>query len=122
MIDRLITTAMRGQTEAAGDFDIEWANDPGKYHWQITRLAQFKQWLIGNGFDPDDKSLTIGHPQIGQVDLIKSFGSDDYKNIWSQLGTHLNVHTIRTTDAEVTYSYDWSDIDYTQQQIDAISR
>ena len=119
-IDELTTTTLRSQTEAAGDFDIEWANDPGKYHWQIKSLQDFRQWLLDNGFDPEDKSLTIGHPQVGQVDLIRSFGSTDYENIWMQLGTHLNVHTIRTSDTTATYEYNWSDSDYMTQQINKL--
>jgi hypothetical protein len=31
-VDELTTTSLRNQTEAAGDFDIEWARDPGAYH------------------------------------------------------------------------------------------
>ena len=58
-IDELMTTSMRSQTEAAGDFDIEWANNPGAFHWQIKKLAEFRQWLVDNGFNPKDKSLTI---------------------------------------------------------------
>ena len=116
-IDELTTSTLRSQTEAAGDFDIEWAQDPGKYQWQIKSLQDFKQWLLDNGFDPKDKSLTIGHPQVGQVDLIRSFGSTDYKNIWLQLGTYLNVYNIRTNDASATYNYNWSDSDYKDQQL-----
>ena len=119
-IDELTTTTLRSQTEAAGDFDIEWANDPGKFPWQIKSLHDFRIWLLDNGFDPDDKSLTIGHPQVGQVDLVRSFGSDDYKNIWLQLGTHLNVYNIRTKNATATYEYDWTDLDYAEQQINKL--
>jgi hypothetical protein len=54
-VDELVTTGLRNQTEAAGDFDIEWARDPGAYHWQIKKLAEFRTWLINNGFDPEDK-------------------------------------------------------------------
>ena len=121
-IDELTTSTLRSQTEAAGDFDIEWANDPGKYHWQIKSLQDFRQWLLDNGFDPEDKSLTIGHPQVGQVDLLKSFGSINYNDIWHQLGTHLNVYSIRTKDTLITYDYDWLDSDYATQQITCIRR
>jgi hypothetical protein len=120
-IDELTTTTLRTQTEAAGDFDIEWANDPGKYHWQVKRLKQFRSWLVDNGFDPEDKTLTIGHPQVGQVNLIKSFGSIDYKIIWAQLGQHLNVHSIQTSNSLAIYTYDWSDLDYRDQQVLRIS-
>jgi hypothetical protein len=116
-IDELITTTLRSQTEAAGDFDIEWANDPGKYHWQIKSLEAFRIWLVDNGFDPDDKTLTIGHPKVGQVDLQRSFGTEEYNIIWAQLGLHLNVYNIRTSDRSATYTYDWSDSDYIEQQI-----
>jgi hypothetical protein len=116
-LGELITTSLKSQTEAAGDFDIEWANNPGTFPWQIKQLAEFQQWLLANGFDPEDKSLTIGHPQVGQVDLIRSFGSEDYRQIWNQLNTHLNVHAVRTSSAGHTYDYSWSDPDYMQQQL-----
>jgi hypothetical protein len=119
-VGELTTTTMRSQTEAAGDFDIEWANNPGKYHWQIKQLAEFKIWLIDNGFDPDDKSLTIGHPQVAQVDLQSTFGTDDYRRIWAQLSNHMDVYSIKTSQAQAEYKYTWQDVDYQQQQISAL--
>ena len=116
-IGELVTSTLRSQTQAAGDFDIEWARDPGAYHWQISRLRDFRQWLENNGFDPDDKSLTIGHPQVGQVDLFRSFGTSVYTDIWAQLSTKLDVYKIRTSSAEATYNYRWSDADYIERQI-----
>ena len=117
VIDNLTTTTMRSQLEASGDFDIEWANNPGNYDWQRKHLADFRSWLINNGFDPEDKSLTIGHPQVAQVDLIRSFGTEDYEQIWRQLNTHLNVHAVCTSTASVVYEYCWSDPDYMEKQI-----
>jgi hypothetical protein len=116
-ITELVTTSLKSQTEAAGDFDIEWANNPGTFPWQIKQLAEFKSWLVDNGFDPADKSLTIGHPQVGQVDLVRSFGSTDHLEIWRQLNSHLNVVAVRTSKAHAVYDYSWSDSDYMQQQI-----
>ena len=113
----LVTTSLRAQTQAAGDFDIEWARDPGAYPWQIQQLAEFRTWLTRNGFDPDDAGLTIGHPCIGQVDLQRSFGTTDYQAIWAQLSTHLDVYSVRTSTATAVYNYRWSDPDYTEQQI-----
>ena len=116
-IDELVTTTLKTQTEAAGDFDIEWANNPGTSPWQQKNLADFKIWLTNNNFDPEDKSLTIGHPQVAQVDLLRSFGTDNYTSIWNTVGSHLDVYKIRTSDAAATYSYNWSDLDYADQQI-----
>ncbi|NBR23848.1 MAG: hypothetical protein EBU08_08790 [Micrococcales bacterium] len=116
-IGELITTSLRSQTQAAGDFDIEWSRDPGAYPWQIQHLAEFREWLERNGFDPDEPSLTIGHPQVGSVDLQRSFGTENWENIYSQLSQHQDVYKIRTSTAEATYNYHWSDPDYTEQQI-----
>jgi hypothetical protein len=116
-VDELTTTSLKKQTEAAGDFDIEWANNPGNFHWQQKNLKDFRSWLISNGFDPEDKSLTIGHPKVAQVDLKRSFGTEDYREIWAQLNTRLNVTAIRTSDVAAQYPYTWSDSDYMEQQI-----
>lgn len=121
-IGELISTSLRSQTEAAGDFDIEWARDPGAYQWQQVKLREFRQWLLDNGFDPDDKSLTIGHPKVAQVDLVRSFGTDNYEQIWALLAQHLDVYKIRINGYEATYNYNWSDPDYMQQQIAAIKQ
>jgi hypothetical protein len=120
MLDELTTTAMRGQTEAAGDFDIEWANNPGAYEWQRQRLAEFRSWLRANGLDPEDPTLTIGHPRVAQVDLHASFGTADYRYIWAQLSNHLDVYSIKTSQATATYKYTWSDLDYMDLQIAAL--
>jgi hypothetical protein len=111
-IGELTTTTLASQTLACADFDIEWANDPGAYEWQIRQLAQFRTWLTENGFDPDDKALTIGHPRIAQVNLQRSFGTEDYQRIWALLNTRLNVTSIRTGSHQAQYPYRWSDPDY----------
>ena len=119
-IGELTTSSLISQIEGSGDFDIEWANNPGDFPWQIKQINEFREWLKHNGFDPEDKSLTIGHPQIGQVNLRRSFNSNDYRDIWHQLNTHLDVYEIRTGSAKATYEYRWSDADYIQQQINII--
>jgi len=116
-IAELTTTTLAGQTLACADFDIEWANDPGAYIWQQIRLKEFREWLTANGFDPADPSLTIGHPKIAQVDLRRSFGTEDYRYVWTELNTRLNVRAVRTSLAGTEYPYHWADPDYKQQQI-----
>ena len=119
-ISELVTTSLKSQTQAAGDFDIEWARDPGAYHWQIKQLAEFREWLERNGFNPTEPSLTIGHPQVGSVDLSRSFGTEDWENIYQQLSQHQDVYKIRTSTTSATYEYRWSDPDYAEQQIKAL--
>ena len=121
-INELTTTTMRSQTEAAGDFDVEWGIDPGERPWQQQHLTDFRHWLIDNGFDPEDKSLTIGHPQIGQVDLQRSFDTKESAEIWAQLNSYLDVYCVRTSTSSATYQYRWDDPDFIDQQIEIISK
>jgi len=116
-LGELTSSTLRSQTLAAGDFDIEWARDPGAYEWQQKNLAEFREWLIVNGFDPEDPGLTIGHPKVAQVDLIKSFGTVDYNTIWAQIAQHLDVYKIQIGNVEATYTYNWTDADYPARQI-----
>jgi len=115
--DKLTTIAMRSQSQAAGDFDIEWANNPGEYEFMKHEISEFRKWLIRNDFDPEDKSLTIGHPKCGQVDLQKSFNTDNYQIIWNILGDHLDVFSIKTSDSYNEYDYSWDDDDFIQQTL-----
>jgi len=116
-VSELVTSTLRSQTQAAGDFDIEWAVNPAAFPWQIQNLKEFRKWLVANNFDPEDKSLTIGHPRVAQVDLVRSFGTTSYREIWAQLSQHQDVYRISTSMAQSTYEYRWSDSDYDLQQI-----
>jgi hypothetical protein len=120
-VGELVTSTLKSQTEAAGDFDIEWGNNPESFPWQVQMLDEFREWLITNGFDPEDKSLTIGHPKVAQIDLIRSFGTTDCAEIWKKISMHLDVYKIRTGSVEATYGYRWSDTDYDMQQIKELS-
>jgi len=121
-LSELVTTSLKPQTEAAGDFDIEWALDPGAYEFQRQRLADFRAWLTANGFDPDDKSLTIGHPKVAQVDVAASFGSRTHHEIWQVLSAHLDVYELRTGQARARYMYNWDNDNYQQLQIQCLEK
>jgi hypothetical protein len=114
-IDELTTSTLRSQTEAAADFDIEWGQDPGQHPFMHKQLAEFRTWLEANDFDPDDASLTIGHPQVGQVDLQRSFGKINHFDIWLVLMQHMDVIEVRTSRQKQTYHYHWNDTDYIQR-------
>ena len=121
-INDLVSTTMRGQTEAAGDFDIEWGRNPTEFAWRQQQLQQFRTWLKRNGFDPDDPELTIGHPRIGQVDLERSFSTQDHAHIIAVLANYTDVVEVRSSDARAEYPYHWSDNDYQQRQIQEIAQ
>jgi hypothetical protein len=108
-IDELTTTTLKSQTEAAGDFDIEWGVDPSSYSFMQKDLNGFREWLTVNGFDPEDPNLTIGHPQVGQIDFDASFSTTDFHKTLSILTEHLDVYSIKTSNAYAEYDYTWRD-------------
>ena len=115
-IGELVTSTLKAQTEAAGDFDIEWGRNPAEFAWQRQKLLDFELWLEANGFDSQDPTLSIGHPRVAQVDLDRSFGTGNPVEIWAQLEQHLDVYRVSTSEAAASYTYHWSDPDYPEQQ------
>ena len=104
----------------SGEFDVEWgrsvcAGDPA-VPWHTTEQAAFRSWLNSNGLDPEDPQLSLGYLQIGQVDLLGSFGTDDPVKIWAALTTHLDIVKIQVGDVAAEYPGCWTDADWAQQQ------
>lgn len=116
-IGELVSTTLRSQTEAAGDFDIEWGRDPSDLPWRKSQIQDFRDWLTDNGFDPKDPALTIGHPQVGQIDLLASFDTENHSDIVACLNNHLDVFGISTSRSQAIYDYRWSDPDFKHRQI-----
>lgn len=115
-VNELTTTALTKQLIAAGDFDIDWGQSTRGKPWMEHDVSEFSKWLVANGFDPHDKTLTLGHPQVGQVDFEASFGTADYKIVWEKLGSRLNVSQISIDGAVAEYKYHWSDSDFAALQ------
>ena len=119
-LDETITTSCRAQTKAAGDFDINWAPNENysEHEWRVKWINDFKAWLTRNGLDPHDPTLTLGHPQVGQVDLERSFNTDIPYLTWYIMNDYLDVYKIKTSDASATYDYFWHDSNFKQMQIE----
>lgn len=105
----------------SGEFDIEWGQDIvyGNAHpWHTTEMDSFQLWLKINGFDANDPMLSLGYLEIGRVNLIKSFGTDDRNKIWEMMSHRLDICSIECLGHSAVYDYSWSDLDYEQRQID----
>jgi len=105
----------------SGEFDVEWGNDVvygGSQVWHNIEQVNFRKWLADNGRDYQDPKLSLGYLPIGQVDLLGSFGTTNYQDIWDQLSSHLDIYKIEVNNISCTYDYCWSDSTYEQQQID----
>jgi len=107
----------------SGEFDVEWGNDvvyEQGLKWHDQEQDQFRQWLRDNGRDPNDVNLSLGYLPIGQVDLLKSFGTNDPIKIRETMGKYLDIYRIEVDGITGQFDYCWSDDDYQQQQIDSM--
>ena len=105
----------------SGEFDVEWGNDVvygGPHPWHNTEQNNFRRWLADNDRDYLDPSLSCGYLPIGQIDLVKSFGTMDHKIIWDVLSSHLDIYKIEVDGVTNTFEYSWTDPEYKQMQID----
>lgn len=118
-LSELTTTTLRSQTQAAADFDIEWAQDTRGHPWMGQQLQEFRDWLLVNGFDPEDPALTIGHPKVAQIDFER-FPTQDRDSVWRLMYRYLDVYRIRVAGVESVYDYRWSDDNYQQLQLQAL--
>ena len=81
----------------SGEFDVEWARDVVRgtdCPWHDDEQLRFENWLLKHGLDPKDPKLSLGYLEIGKVDLIRSFGTQDMFEIWKKMSSHLDIKQI----------------------------
>ncbi len=104
----------------SGEFDVEWGNDVvygGQHPWHNIEQNNFRTWLTKNNKNYLDPLLSCGYLPIGQVNLEKSFGSNDCYTIWEILASHLDILKIEVEGISKTFDYCWRDRNYKEQQI-----
>ena len=105
----------------SGEFDIEWGQTVTDAHdFKKKETEEFKIWLKENGYDWNDPQLALGYIKIGQVDLVNSFGTDRFTDIYKQMIDCLNIHRIELigpTNITTEYKYTLSDPDWKELQI-----
>jgi hypothetical protein len=119
-IDAATCSAINSLKFYSGEFDVEWGRDINEtnHNWHSKEQTEFREWLTRNGFEWDDPKLSLGHIKLGQINLEKSFGTQDFFEIIKQLSGHLDIYQIKTGDITGTFDYVWSDDNYKQMQID----
>jgi len=124
-IDKTVCDAITHLRYYSGEFDIEWAQDVvynGPHPWHSQEMAGFREWLVRNRFNLEDVEYNYGYHPVGQVDLQGSFGTIDFRQVWSILSQYLDIYSItagqlRSGPIRAVYDYAWTDKDYYQQQI-----
>jgi hypothetical protein len=119
-IDAATCSAINSLKFYSGEFDIEWGRDINEqnHEWHAQEQQAFRGWLARNRFDYNDPKLSLGYIKIGQVNLEKSFGTNEFFKIIEMLSNHLDIYKIKIDDVECIYDYVWSDDNYKQMQID----
>lgn len=127
-IDNATCDAITHLRYYSGEFDIEWAQDVcfnGGHPWHTNEMVGFRDWLVRNGFDLDDTQFNYGYHPVGQVLLQESFGTSDFREIWTILSRYLDIVQITCDDGHgnvlrSVYPYTWTDKDYYEQQIEKL--
>ena len=111
----------------SGEFDIEWGDTITEetHAFKKKEIEEFKKWLKENNYDWDDPILSLGYIKLGQVDLKRSFGTENFKEIYNTLSNNLNITKIEVFDGQTTnsdYSYSLDSPDWQQIQIDGLKK
>ena len=109
----------------SGEFDIEWGQtiNENTFDWKKEEMDQFRSWLKNNNYDWNDPKLALGYIKLGQVDLKRSFGTENFIEIYNKLSNNLNITKIEIIEAKTTdceYSYSLESPDWKQIQINAM--
>jgi hypothetical protein len=105
----------------SGEFDVEWGSDivrGGAQPWHDKIMNNFYDWLERNGRDITDPHLSLGYLPLGQVKLIKSFGTRHFGTIQQMLSSHLDIYKIEVDGTTGNFDYCWRDLDYKIKQIE----
>jgi len=119
-IDKTTCEAITELGFFSGEFDVEWGNSVTRYDaWHIIEQAEFKSWLVKQGYDSQDHSgLSLGYLPLGQIDIKGMLNMDDFQTVIDMLGDYLDIYRIEIDDVAATYDYHWSDADWRLKQID----
>ena len=117
------TGGINHQQLYSGEFDIEWGQTITDAHsFKKKETHEFKSWLQDNNYNWNDPKLALGYIKLGQVDLVGSFGTDDFLNIYNQLIDCLNIKTIEYQNYRVNYDYTLDDKNWKAKQIKELKK
>ena len=106
----------------SGEFDIEWGQTitESTHDFKQIEMHEYRSWLSENNYDWQDPRLSLGYIKIGQVDMEKTFGGMDYKEIYHTLSENLNIKSISTTNVTADFPYTLDSDDWKQIQIESL--
>ena len=111
----------------SGEFDIEWGQTITEDTFDYSKggLDNYKNWLKENNYDWEDPKLSLGYIKLGQVDLKRSFGTDNFLKIYEILSNNLNITKIEVIESEnvsCEYPYTLNDKNWQQIQMNNLKK
>lgn len=113
---------LNGSRYFNASFDIYFGPNFDQYDFWRKEKAEFREWMIRKGYDPDDKSLAVGHCAIGQLDL-NPFKATRLPLICDQIKNFVDIYKIQILEsgrviAENVYDLKAMDPDYHRYMIE----
>ena len=108
----------------SGEFDIDWGQTITEqtHGFKKEEMDLYRAWLKSNDYDWEDPRLSLGYIKIGQVDLVRTFGSNvPYKKIYETMCQNLNISSIKIlsdTTVECDYPYSLDNKDWKKMQME----
>jgi len=110
----------------SGEFDIEWGQTiTEKDKFKKQEMDNYKNWLKENNYNWEDPKLSLGYIKLGQVDLKRSFGTDNFLKIYEILSNNLNITKIEVIESEnvsCEYPYTLNDKNWQQIQMNSLKK
>ena len=111
----------------SGEFDIDWGQTitEDTFDWKKEEMDNYKNWLKENNYDWEDPKLSLGYIKLGQVDLKRSFGTDNFLKIYEILSNNLNITKIEVIESEnvsCEYPYTLNDKNWQQIQMNNLKK
>ena len=124
-LDEATCSAINHQKFYSGEFDVEWGKtiDEETFGWKKREMDGFRYWLSENNYDWEDPKLSLGYAKIGQVNLEKSFGTNNFQKIYSIMSKNLNItklSIIGKDSISFDFPYSLDDNNWKQTQIEKL--
>ncbi len=110
----------------SGEFDIEWGQTVTEDNkFKKEEMDEYRAWLEQNGYDYNDKKLSLGYIKLGQIDITKEFGTESFRKVYDAMQSNLNISSIainKEKNVSCNYPYDLDSDDWQKIQLEGLRK
>ena len=88
-------------------------------------MDEYRAWLEQNGYDYNDKKLSLGYIKLGQIDITKEFGTESFRKVYDAMQSNLNISSIainKEKNVSCNYPYDLDSDDWQKIQLEGLRK